>query len=114
MEQFNAGEYWECHEILERIWREEPRDVRYLYQGVLLVGVGLYHLERRNRHGAQAKLESGLELLERFEPECGGVDVAGLACETRSVLARLTGGPSGIEEALKLPRPRCRIRAGGR
>ena len=31
--QFNAGEYWECHETLETIWRVESDHIRYLYQG---------------------------------------------------------------------------------
>src|ERR687887_651996 len=42
--QFNSGDYWECHETLEELWRGEPDPVRYLYQGILLAGVDLLHL----------------------------------------------------------------------
>ncbi len=47
LEQFNAGEYWECHETLETLWRDEPRPVRDLYQGVLQIGVAFHHLRAR-------------------------------------------------------------------
>ena len=36
--QFNRGECFEQHETLEDLWREERRDVRRLYQGVLQIG----------------------------------------------------------------------------
>lgn len=76
--QFNAGDYWHCHETLEALWRGEPDPIRSLYQGILLVGVGYYHLQRGNRRGALAKLQQGLECLEPFRPTCIGVDVEGL------------------------------------
>ena len=109
IEQFNAGEYWECHETLEEIWIEEPGDIRYLYQGILLVGVGLLHLRRRNHHGAVVKLRSGLELLQAFEPECMGVQVARLRKDAKTFLALLSEGPHRMDEALRLGRPRCEI-----
>ena len=42
--QFNEGQYWECHETLEELWRAEPRPLRDLYQGILQVGVAFHHL----------------------------------------------------------------------
>ncbi len=52
IEQFNAGEYWECHETLETLWRAEPRPVRDLYQGILQIGVAFHHLRNDNIPGA--------------------------------------------------------------
>jgi uncharacterized protein len=105
--QFNAGEYWECHETLEEIWRVEPDTIRYLYQGILQVGVGLYHLRRGNYRGAVNKLTSGLAYLAPSEPACLGVNVARLRAEAGAVLAQLqTLGPERIGEvgATGLPR----------
>lgn len=97
--QFNAGEYWECHETLEMIWRVEPDHIRYLYQGILHVGVGLYHLRRGNWRGAVNKLRSGLTYLEPSAPTCMGLDVARLRTEAGSILAQLEAlGPGGIAE----------------
>lgn len=108
LDQLDSGSYWECHETLEELWREEPSDLRYLYQGVLLVAVGLLHLERGNRHGAVMKLESGTELLRRFEPECLGLDVRSLRTEAERCLDTLRESPNELAPALALPRPRCR------
>lgn len=79
--QFNRGEYFEQHETLETLWRAEADDVRYLYQGILLVGVGLYHLRRDNYHGAVSKLETGVRFLQWFRPACQGVDVDSLIAD---------------------------------
>lgn len=87
--QFNAGEYWECHETLEGIWRVEPDPVRYLYQGILQVGVGFYHLRRGNYRGAVNKLAGGLAYLAPSAPACLGVDVERLRAEAGAVLAAL-------------------------
>jgi hypothetical protein len=84
--RFNRGEYFEQHETLETLWRAEPGDVRYLYQGILLVGVGCYHLSRGNRTGAVAKLRTGIALLRRFEPACQGVDVDLLVADAQRLL----------------------------
>jgi uncharacterized protein len=86
---FNRGEYWECHEALEDAWRAEPDPVRYLYQGILLAGVGLLHARRSNRRGAIAKLRAGHALLEPYAPACMGVDVGALRSDILRVLAYL-------------------------
>ncbi len=74
-EEFNRGEYFEQHETLEDAWIAESDPVRYLYQGILQVGVGLYHLQRGNLYGAERLIARGLLLLDSFRPACMGVDV---------------------------------------
>src|SRR3954462_5570660 len=76
--EFNSGEFFDQHETLEDMWRAEPELIRFLYQGILHVGVGFYHLLNGNHHGAVPKLPSGIALLEPFLPACMGVDVARL------------------------------------
>jgi len=58
--EFNEGEFFEQHETLELLWRDTESDIRYLYQGVLLIGVGFYHQQQNNYHGTQAKLAAGM------------------------------------------------------
>ena len=87
--EFNEGEFFEQHETLETLWRATEGDVRYLYQGILLVGVGFYHLGRGNYHGAQAKLAAGIDMLEWFAPVCQTVDVAGLVAQARPCLEQV-------------------------
>jgi uncharacterized protein len=75
IEQFNAREFYECHEILEDIWLAEPGNIRTLYQGILQIGVAFYHLGRGNFRGATSLFETGIAYLRPFAPECMGVNV---------------------------------------
>ena len=54
--EFNNGQFWECHETLERLWLPEQYPLRLFYHGLIKAAVGLLHLERRNRRGAISKL----------------------------------------------------------
>ena len=86
---FNAGEYFEQHEVLEELWRAEPGPIRELYQGILQVGVGCYHLQRGNYHGAVTLLDRGLTRLATVAPDAAGIDVAGLMSQARRLRQRL-------------------------
>ena len=87
--EFNEGEFFEQHETLELLWRATESDIRYLYQGVLLIGVGFYHQEQGNYHGTQAKLAAGIEMLEWFRPVCQTVDVEDLMTRARICLEQV-------------------------
>lgn len=89
IEEFNRGEFFECHEFLEDAWMEEPGRVRFLYQGILQVGVGFYHQRNGNWRGATGVLRSGIERLHEFEPETLGLDVAKLIRESGHCLEEL-------------------------
>jgi hypothetical protein len=78
IEEFNRGEYFECHETLEMLWRAEPRAVRLLYQGILQVGVALLKVRRRQYRAATILLKRGMGYLRPFAPACQGVNVVAL------------------------------------
>jgi hypothetical protein len=89
LEQFNQGRFFEQHETLEMLWRNEFGRLRGLYQGILQVGVGFHHLKRGNYNGAVHLLERGLSRLAAYAPACQGVDVARLISETRRCYEQL-------------------------
>ncbi|WP_047864200.1 DUF309 domain-containing protein [Rubrobacter aplysinae] len=89
IEEFNRGRFFECHEYLEDAWREESGRIRYLYQGILQVGVGFYHQQNGNWKGATGLLRSGIARLEEFEPETSGIDVAELRRASERCLAEI-------------------------
>jgi uncharacterized protein len=89
IEEFNRGEFYECHEYLEEAWMQEPRRVRFLYQGILQVGVGFYHQQNGNWRGATGLLRNGTQRLKEFEPETLGIDVAKLVRECERCLEEL-------------------------
>jgi uncharacterized protein len=76
--QFNRGEFFEQHETLEILWRAETRNIRYLYQGILQIGVAFHHLRKRNHHGTVYMLTRGRNYLAPFAPRCQRVDVQAL------------------------------------
>ncbi|TMD40345.1 MAG: DUF309 domain-containing protein [Chloroflexi bacterium] len=104
IEQFNRGEFFEQHETLEAIWITEPDGVRYLYQGILQVGVGFYHWQRGNWRGAVAKFGQGLIKLEPYRPQCMGIDVERLVREIGELRDELQA--LGPEHLPAFPPPR--------
>lgn len=108
--QFNRGEYFACHETLEALWKAEPRPVRELYQGILQVGVALYHLERDNYRGTLNLLRTGIAHLTPFAPRCQGVDVAALLAAARAIEATVEAlGPEGLGGFDRRLVPRLRL-----
>lgn len=89
IEKFNRGEFYECHDDLEDAWREETRQIRYLYQGILQVGVGFYHQRNGNWRGSTGLIRNGVERLKDFEPDAMGVNVAKLVRESEECLRKL-------------------------
>lgn len=84
--------------------------MRYLYQAILLVGVGFYHWRRRNRHGALAKLTQGIDKLQWFRPACMTVDVDRLIREAGACREHLEAlGPEALPAFPPpgLPRVHC-------
>lgn len=96
--QFNRGEFFEQHETLEDLWRAEAREVRRLYQGILQVGVAMYHIGRENHHGAMHMLTRGPDYLRPFAPACQTVDVSDLLAQAARVRAEVERlGPDGLD-----------------
>src|SRR3954469_3331057 len=97
--QFNRGEFFEQHETLELLWRAERRDIRYLYQGVLQIGVAFHHLRRLNHHGTVYMLSRGSMYLRPFAPRCQHVDVAALLAAAAVALEAVHAlGPHRLSE----------------
>jgi predicted metal-dependent hydrolase len=99
LEQFNCGQYFEQHESLEEIWILEPRPIRYLYQGILKIGVGFYKLRLCNYRGTVNHINGGIAYLEPFGEQCLGVDIARLIRDATAVRDRaLQLGPDRLAE----------------
>jgi predicted metal-dependent hydrolase len=99
IEEFNAGEYFEQHEWLEKAWLEEQRPIREMYQGILQIGVGFLQIERGNWMGAIKLLRRGLPRLRSLPPVCQGIDIAAFRAATAAVHAELVAlGPQRLQE----------------
>lgn len=60
---FDAGLYFEVHELLEPRWREARGEMRETLQGLIQVAVGYQHLANGNLAGARALLGEGADRL---------------------------------------------------
>ncbi len=73
---FNAGLFFECHELLEGLWRATSGPDKDFYHGVVQVAAAFYHYEKHNRHGAVTLLTKGRDRLAPYPSSYLGVDVA--------------------------------------
>lgn len=76
-EAFDAGAYFEAHEILEGYWVEYRGEDRTFYQGLIQAAVALHHLRRGNPVGARGVARSCARRLGAWTPSHAGLDVAG-------------------------------------
>ncbi|MGD8516100.1 MAG: DUF309 domain-containing protein [Anaerolineae bacterium] len=90
LEQFNRGEFFECHDTLEELWMAEPRPIRQLYQGILQIGVAFYHLQAGRYRAVLYLLRRGSGYLQSFAPHCMGIDIEQLLSDAGRCLGAIT------------------------
>jgi uncharacterized protein len=102
--EFNAGDYFQCHETLEHAWLHEPGYIRVLWQGIIQVSVACFHITRGNGEGARKIWTAALLNLAPFPDRCHGVDVAALRAQTetclQAILALGDGGAARFDRTL--------------
>ncbi len=65
---FNAQRYWECHEVLEGLWRQENNSKeKDLQQGIILAASALVHAQKNERDVCFAMIARALEKLDIWE-----------------------------------------------
>ncbi|MEX1143377.1 MAG: DUF309 domain-containing protein [Anaerolineales bacterium] len=87
IELFDSGHYWEAHEALEAAWKDETGPQRYLYQGILQVGVVYLQIERNNFIGMAKMFERCQKWLRPWPNQCRGIDVAQLRADVAAAVA---------------------------
>ncbi len=85
---FDAGLYFEVHELLEEIWMGEFGKDRDFLQALIQIGVAYYHLDNYNRRGYFLLLENALQLLSGYSGTVYSVDVDGLKERIRKICQR--------------------------
>lgn len=83
--QFNAREWFECHETLEDLWIGEEGEVRHLFQGILQIAIAMHHWRNGNYVGAVSLFNGGVMLLNQVSEACLWVDVARLIADANRV-----------------------------
>lgn len=97
--EFNRGEYFEQHELLEEAWMAEERPIRDMYQGILQVGVAFYQIERNNWHGALKMFRRGLPKLRALPAQCQGINIAAFRQTAEAIHSEVAAlGPENLSE----------------
>lgn len=104
IELFDNGHYWDAHEALEAAWRDERGPARYLYQGILQVGIVYLQIERNNFIGMAKMFERCKKWLRPWPNHCRGVDVAQLRADVAAAVAAASklgpGNLAGFDRSL--------------
>lgn len=88
--QLNEGEFYSCHDILEALWFEMMEPEKSLYQGILQIAVGCYHLENHNLRGATILMGEGLQRLRNNEEQdYAGFDITDFVGQGEKLLQTL-------------------------
>ncbi len=90
---FNAGEFFETHEVLEIAWRCASGPMKGFLKGLIHAAVAFYQYGRRNAFGVCSKYHSTHFYLDPFGPRFAGVDVAGLLADMDKFFDPLPNGP---------------------
>jgi uncharacterized protein len=88
---FNAGEFFDAHEVWEDLWRDCASAERRFFQALIQAAVSAYHKARGNMTGATRLLNSGRAYMEPFRPVYRGLDVDAFWAAMAEYLA---GGPA--------------------
>ena len=105
---FNRRAYFDCHQLLEEIWREADAPDKALYEALIRLSTGLHlWFHRGGGQGAVNLWTQALMRLEDFRPEAQGIDVARLYSDVDRRVQDLKTDPTpgvGLVERWKAPR----------
>ncbi len=89
---FNAGEFFEAHDVWEEWWQDCTTADRRFFQALIQAAVALYHFGRGNYTGAARLFYSGKRYMEPYRPAYLGLDVDGFWRKMEAHLAPALGG----------------------
>ena len=80
---FNAGRFFDAHEVLEDVWREAPRHspLRRHLQGMVQLAVAFHHQSKGNHVGARSVLERAVRNISGADSSFPDLDLDRLRAE---------------------------------
>lgn len=109
IEHFNAGRYFDAHEVWEEIWLRSSGDTKVFYQMLIQAAVGLYHYERGNARGARGMHANVVDKLERLPSFLMSLDLGDFSRQFRGFFAELIDNNDEAAPPADRPRPRIRL-----
>ncbi len=72
---FNDERFWECHEVLEGVWKTIDGDEKKLVNGLILVAAGLVHYQKDEDETCISIFKRALEKLEIAKGKYHNIDI---------------------------------------
>jgi hypothetical protein len=109
---FNAGRYFEAHEIWEDIWVRSSDDKRLFYQMLIQAAVALHHYEKNNRVGARGLYARVIEKLDRLPSIFMSLELDEFARAFKTFFSEIFGNDDESATAkVEAPRPMIHLLA---
>ena len=102
IELFNAGRFFDCHEVWEEVWKRASGAEKLFYQGMIQAAVAILHAQRGNPRGARSTWDKARAKLEPLPPEHMGIALG----ELRDAVAAFVG--SALVDSTLAPAPKIR------
>jgi uncharacterized protein len=78
---FNAGRFFEAHEVWEELWLGAAEPEKTFLQGLIQVAAAFHHHARENPRGTRSLLAAGIAKLARCPDDFRGMAIAELRKE---------------------------------
>ena len=98
---FNAGDYFEAHEVWEDLWHDTAGPDRRFFQGLIQAAVAVYHAGNGNARGARRLFHSGRQYMSAYPIRHLGLDVPAFWAGLAAALADLLPDPPPDGAALR-------------
>jgi pSer/pThr/pTyr-binding forkhead associated (FHA) protein len=109
IEHFNAGRYFDAHEVWEEIWLRSSGDTKLFYQMLIQAAVGLHHYERGNARGARGMYANVMDKLDRLPRFIMSIDLNDFARQFKAFCDELISNNDETAPPPDRPRPRIRF-----
>ena len=73
---FNNERFWECHEILEGVWKNCIGNEKFLVQGLILVAAGLVHYQKDEDEICISIFNRALTKLQNSDGKYHNIDIS--------------------------------------
>lgn len=90
--EFNAGRYFEAHEVLEEGLEAVPDPLWDLFIGLIQIAVGYHKVTQQLWSGARHMLELGLQKVDAFPAAAAGINLDALRQRARADVEHLRSG----------------------
>lgn len=93
---FNAGEWFDAHEVWEENWRLASGQRKYFYQGLVQCAVVLEHVRRGNPRGVRSVWQTAVKKFDGLPDVFMGINVRELLAQMRQTIKPVLSLP--VEE----------------